>query len=70
MQAFDDFDFGSAEEYYSPRRMPLVKCDCCGERVLSNRIHIMQSFQHPETDLVVCDRCYYKMTKGEEKRKY
>lgn len=67
--AFDDFDLGGAEEYYSSGRVHAVKCDCCGERVLPSRIHLMQSFQHPETDLVVCDRCYYKMIKGSEDKK-
>lgn len=65
--AYDDFDLGGIEEYYSANRTQLVKCDCCGERVLSSRVHLMQSFQHPDTDLVVCDRCYTKMLKEEEK---
>lgn len=59
--AFDDFDLGGAEEYYSSNRVQSVKCDCCGERVLPSRIRFMQSFKHPEKDLAVCDRCYRKM---------
>lgn len=55
MQAFDDFDFGSAESITAHGGCrwsnAIVEAACS-----SNRIHIMQSFQHPETDLVVCDR--------------
>ena len=56
------FDLGGCEEFYeSTRRFDLVKCDSCGERTPASRIHFMQSFQQPDIDLVICERCYGKI---------
>lgn len=57
----DDFDLGGVEEYYSPRKLQLISCDNCKERVPSRSVHFMNSFQHPDVEVVLCARCYGKM---------
>lgn len=62
----DDFDLESVEEFYSARNLQLVRCDTCKERVTARGVHLMNSFIEPDVELIVCPRCYNKMTGKKE----